>query len=362
VPIVFKNFSRTCYEAHYKVEEEHHEMRLDQYVQIYLASFSREQVKKIILAGDILIRDRPGKIRSSSKVFKNDLIKLIIKRTTQEDEYWNGKKILCQEDPPIVYSDEDLYLISKPAYMATHPTGRHIFNCATVYFESERNEHVYSVHRLDRETSGIMLLARNSKIAAILTDQFETSKVKKCYFWIAKTNDFYSGPQNFVANQRLEQSKKKDGRLFVHHHDQNSTKGKVATTYFSILHIEKNYSLGLAFPQTGRQHQIRVHALAHKLPLLGDKLYLGSYPMFQRFKDCLASQEDYDQMEIPRHALHALAININYRGERKTFQTELPLDLKDWIKKNISIDLIELKNKMEKEMISFFSNLTFEDN
>jgi RluA family pseudouridine synthase len=343
------------------VEEEHHNMRLDQYIQLYMTSFSREQVKKRIAAGDIVIKDRPGKMRSSSKVLKGDIINLVIHRTTQEDEYWDGEKIQFEETPPILYQDDELYVIMKPPYMATHPTGRHLFNCATVYFESEKNEQVYSVHRLDRETSGVMMLARNAKVAASMTDQFERNRVKKCYFWLSKTPRSYDGPMEFVANQRLEQSKKSDGRLFIHYYDEDSNEGKHARTYFQVLHVGAEYSFGLAYPQTGRQHQIRVHALAHGLPLLGDKLYLGSYPMFQRFKDCIATEEDYRLMEVPRHFLHALALNLDYDGGRKTFIGELPTDFLEWMDGIIDVDQKELQQTIKEKINSFFDSLKLED-
>lgn len=107
----------------------------------------------------------------------------------------------------------------------------------------------------------------------------------------------------------------------------------------------------MAFPQTGRQHQIRVHAKAHGLPLIGDKLYLGSYEMFQRFKDQYASEEDYNLMELPRHALHAIALRIPYKKEEKLFVTKIPHDFVEWIKKNSELDIDKLEEKIKAEAI-----------
>ena len=76
---------------------------------------------------------------------------------------------------------------NKPAYMSTHPTGRHLFHCATVYYEQKLNQStVHSIHRLDRETSGVLLLAKNPTTANQLTVEFENNNVKKCYFFIAE--------------------------------------------------------------------------------------------------------------------------------------------------------------------------------
>jgi 23S rRNA-/tRNA-specific pseudouridylate synthase len=102
--------------------------------------------------------------------------------------------------------------------------------------------------------------------------------------------------------------------------------------------------MGLAFPKTGRQHQIRVHAMVHGLPLVGDKIYHGGYELFQRFKDMVASKEDHDLMEISRHALHAVALKLTYKGEEKIFRSKLPDDFVDYInlKQFVKINKLEV--------------------
>lgn len=345
MPILEKNFLRDRYLAVYLVDEVHDNFRLDQYTQIYLSNFSRQHVKKKIEDGEIKIEGRDHKLRPSTKVKYKEKVSIVITRTIHEDEYWNGEKVELTETPEIVYEDSDLLVLSKPPFMATHPTGKHLFNCATVFFESKLGHTCHSIHRIDRETSGILLLGKNPKISAILTPQFEERKVKKCYFFIAKT-DNPPLEDSFTESSRLGTEEKGLKRVYINHYPQNSSEGKPAKTAFKIIHRENGYVLGLAFPHTGRQHQIRVHAMIKGLPLLGDKLYLGNYKMFQRFKDNWASEEDHKFLEMPRHALHAIAINLEYGSSRKTFITDLPQDLSSWIGDNLSIDLEDLKKSL----------------
>jgi 23S rRNA-/tRNA-specific pseudouridylate synthase len=175
---------------------------------------------------------------------------------------------------------------------------------------------------------------------------FENDDVKKCYLFIGKANEFFSGENEFIAEERMGSPDEGLKRVFVESYPANSLEGKHARTFFYILERVKGYVIGIACPQTGRQHQIRVHALAHGIPLVGDKLYLGSYEIFQRFKDQIASENDHDLMELPRHALHAIAIKIPYKSEKeKIFITKIPPDFQEWIlhKTHLSIEALEIK-------------------
>jgi len=354
MPILEKSFLKDRYQALYSVDEIHDNYRLDQYTQIYLSNFSRESLKKKIADGEIKIIGRDHKLRPSTKVHFKEQVTIEIPRTIQEDEYWKGEKIELIETPEIVYEDNGLLVISKPPFMSTHPTGRHLFNCATVFFEAKLGHVCHSIHRLDRETSGILILGKNPQVASKLTPLFEEGKVKKCYFFVAKTED---APKEdfFIANERLGTDETGLKRVYIKHFEKDSDQGKRAQTTFKILHRENNYILGLAFPHTGRQHQIRVHAMINNLTLLGDKLYLGSYEIFQRFKDNRPSEKDHNLMEIPRHALHSIAINLEYGTSRKTFVAPVPGDLKAWIKENISLNLDNLEKTLTKEIERYFS-------
>jgi 23S rRNA pseudouridine1911/1915/1917 synthase len=354
--LLSKTFSPTEYRATHMVDDEHAGMRLDQYMQIHLESWSREMVKRKIESGDITIEGRPGKIRPSMKLSFRDRVTLVTKKSSHEDEWWNGEKLELKLEPEIIFEDQQIAVITKPPYMATHPTGRHLFNCATVFLEAKTGHTVHSIHRLDRETSGVLLLGKNPKAAQELTLEFEEDRVKKAYFFIAKKKQ-WSKQEEFWARERLDNAGDGLKRVYIEHFAENDSRGKHAATLFKVLFEDGDYVIGLAFPQTGRQHQIRVHAMAHGLPLVGDKLYLGSFEMFQRFKDLLATSEEHQLMELPRHALHAIGLSIIYQKERRIFSSHLPHDLATWIKTKTSLNLDLIEQKIAQTLEEYFQKI-----
>lgn len=355
--ILSKAYRADMFEVRHLVDEEHEGLRLDQFLQIYLDSFSRETVKKKIKTGEITIVGRPGTHKPSTVLHHKDEVVIRFFKTKFEDEYWRGEKLDLQTTPEIVFEDQDLIVISKPAFMSTHPAGRHVFNCATVHFEMKYEQTIHSLHRIDRETSGILMLGKNPKMANEMMIRFEQDDVKKCYLFISRVHPDYHGKTEFIANERMDSPDPGLKRVLVEYYPENSSQGKHARTFFYILERIGDYVIGLACPQTGRQHQIRVHAKAHGLPLIGDKLYLGSYEMFQRFKDQLASESDHDLMEIPRHALHAIALKIPYKNEEKIFVTHIPYDLKEWILQKTSLNIESLEAKIVQAIQHYYGRV-----
>lgn len=341
-----KTFTSDLFQAVLEVEEKHEGMRLDQFLSDYLASFSRQQIKKKIQAGQIQIKNRPFPHKPSVKVYEGEKVVVTTPKGDLEDEYWRGEKLDLQLEPEIIYEDEGLVAISKPAYMTTHPTGKRLFNCATVFFETKLGHTVHSIHRLDRETSGTLLIGKNPKTANFVTEFFEHNKVKKCYFFMArklKDNQF-----PIVANKRLGNRQDFIPRIYVHCFPEDSSEGKKAKTTFLKVAENDDYLLGLAFPKTGRQHQIRAHSAHYGLPLVGDKLY-NDHTLFGKFKDGIASEEDHAFMELSRHALHAIALLIPYpnKEDQLLLEASLPKDFLPWIKEKFPDYSIE---KLESEI------------
>lgn len=352
---IYKKFTPELYEALYQVEEDQDGMRLDQYCATFFQSFSRQNIKKKIKDGDIKILGRPYPHKPSVKVYYKEQVRVQTHKADHEDEYWNGKKIDLEWTPSIIYEDDDLVAISKPAYMATHPTGKHLFNCATVFLENKYQHTMCSIHRLDRETSGVLLLAKNAKTAQVCTDHFEKDLVSKCYFYMAKKKNDIKFP--ILAKERLGTLDDFIPRNYNHWFAENSDQGKHAETRFIELYQSEDYILGLAFPKTGRQHQIRCHAAAHGFPLVGDKLYNGDPGVFMRFKDLVPTKEDHDIMELPRHGLHALALKIAYPSKENpsVFRAPLPNDFKEWIQKQLPhVNLKNLEQHIDQEIKRIF--------
>jgi len=355
---VEKIFKQDQYTVTFQVEESEDGLRLDRFLQNHLAAFSRHALQKKILNGEVTCLTRP--LKASSAVRQGDQISVTSKRSNQEEETW-GEQTIPLAPPTIIYQDQNFLAVNKPPYMATHPAGKHLFHCATVYFGDLLHQTIHSIHRLDRETSGVLLLGKNATSARELSAGFEQGLMRKCYFFIAHNLQKKALPLSFTAHERLEmggneedQNGKTRRQIKVKILAANDLAGKSACTDFVLLHQENNYVLGLAFPRTGRQHQIRAHAAAHQIPLVGDKIYHLGRAVFERFKDGVATAEDRAAMELPRHALHALALKIPPPFEQ-TFIAPLPEDFKNWINTKLKIDLKTLEAKITEVVRAYFA-------
>jgi 23S rRNA pseudouridine1911/1915/1917 synthase len=347
--IIDKKFYDDRYEVTCGVPEECHDMRIDLFVQLHFPSFTREFVKKKIDKDQVKILTRHAQVKPSTKIKKWDKIYIVCFRENIEDEYWNNEKIQF-EDLSILYNHEKFCVANKPPFMCAHPTGRHVFYCATVYAERELGTPCSTVHRLDRETSGVIVLSKDSEYGNLLATQFEKHQVQKFYFFIAKSPENVSGKFPFIAKERIGEDliPHVHSRLFMHCYPEDSPHGKSAKTYFDLLAENKGYICGLAMPKTGRQHQIRTHAAFHGFPLVGDKIYWEGYTLFQKFKDGLASNEDFEKMILPRHALHATALDfLQLNLNPKSFFAPLPFDLMQFVEEKMGLNSEELHHKLK---------------
>lgn len=343
-----KSFRSDKYVVEHPVEPNHEGLRLDAFVHLFMPTLSREFVKKKIEKGEVEVSGRPHPHKPSTKVHHGESVRIVTHNShILEDERWHGKPLELHEEPVVVYEDDGLIACHKPAFMTTHPAGRHLFYVATVHFGTLHGKIIHSIHRLDRETSGILLLGKNPETSGRIGKLFEADRVRKCYFLIAhKLPGAASFP--FVAKERLGE-REPPPRGMQKAFPEDSQEGKEAETRFQLL-LEKNgYVLALAFPVTGRQHQIRVHAAEHGYPLLGDKLYNGDPGVFMRFKDLVATPDDHSKMQIPRQALHALALRLPYPDDSQDSIYRAPLgeDLVEWIQENLGLTHAEVEKLID---------------
>lgn len=349
-----KSFSTEKYVVTHPVQEEQDGWRLDQFVQKCMPTLSREYLKKKIEKGEVEISGRKPPHKPSVKVHYGERVTITTFNDGMiEDEYWHGKPVPRDQKPGIIFEDEELLVINKPPFMITHPAGKNLFYCATVYFETIYKKTIHSIHRIDRETSGLLLLGKNPKVSQRVASLFENDKVRKCYFFIAhKKPGAKAFP--FTAKERMDREENKIPRGMMSVWPENSELGKESETHFELLMEKDNYVLAMAFPLTGRQHQIRVHAAYNGYPLLGEKLYNGDPGVFMRFKDHEATEEDHDLLQIPRHALHATALKLTYPNDKMTyFIAPLPEDLAQWLEEKLGIDRAQV-NEIIKEKVKLF--------
>lgn len=348
-----KSFTTERYMASYPVLIEQDGCRLDQFVMFCMPTLSRQFLKKKIEKGEVVILGRKPPHKSSVKVHYGERVTITTHNDGEiEDEFWRGKAVPRDQAPTTIYEDEGLIVINKPPFMITHPAGKNLFYCATVWYETIYNHTMHSIHRLDRETTGILMLGKNPKTTQKISAFFEEDMVRKCYFLIAhKKEGALAFP--FTAKQRMGRDEGAIPQGIITTYPESSEDGKDAETRFELILEKDNYVLALAFPITGRQHQIRVHAAANGYPLLGDKLYNGDSGVFMRFKDHTPTDDDHDLMQIPRQALHAVALKLPYPKSDSHYIAPLPKDLSDWLHEKLNIEPKHV-NQLVEDRIKIF--------
>lgn len=297
--------------------------RLDVFVQHELRRTSRTRAQRIIEKGAFAPNGR--RLRSNDRVREGDRIVL-----------WREPFETDEEQPPlpVLFEDAHLLVIDKPPLVAVHPTARYHKHTVIERLRSERpDEFLTLIHRLDRETSGILLLARTSEAERAFKRVLEDRtlgraghrEVVKSYLCIT-----HGVPENGVLDAPLEldpsSSLRVKMRIAAPGH------GLEARTEIEVLETRGGYALVHAGLHTGRQHQIRLHLSAAGCPVVGDKLYGSDDRLLARAADGELTDEDRVVLELPRHALHAhrYALEHAVTGAPLDLIAPLPGDLRDF--------------------------------
>lgn len=239
------------------------------------------------------------------------------------------------EDPvpteiPLLYEDEHLIAVSKPPGLPVHPTARYHRNTLIRVLQEQRpGAYLSLAHRLDRETSGVIFLARSPAADRAMKIVFqEREDIEKTYTAIS----WGSAPTpSFRVDLPLELDPL--SRTRVKMRVASPGEGLPSGTRFQVegerARDGRRYTRLRCDLETGRQHQIRVHLLAMGLPIVGDKLYAFDEGFFTRDVDGKATEEDRALLELPRHALHAarLALVHPFTGRPLEVVAPLPEDM-----------------------------------
>ena len=298
--------------------------RLDVFVQSQLKRTSRTRTQEII---GLSAYDARGK-----RLRKNDRV-----RAEQFVLLWRPAwdETPVPTDIGILYEDDHLLAVDKPPFLPVHPSARHYRNTLIrLLYDARPGTFLALGHRLDRETSGVLLLAKTRACERALKRQFELrDSIKKSYIAITW------GLPNLVATDgrsfRYERSLELDpaSRLRVRMRlGQTPDALHAATTFEIVGQVEargRTYARILCGLETGRQHQIRVHLLALGSPIVGDKLYGADEHVFIRNADDEMTEADLAHLELPRHALHAHEIELAHpvTGHALTVTSPLAPDL-----------------------------------
>jgi 23S rRNA pseudouridine1911/1915/1917 synthase len=221
----------------------------------------------------------------------------------------------------IVHEDSNLLVISKPADLVCHPTKGDIYSSlisrARLYLGPDIQPQL--INRLDRETSGLTLVAKNPETARELRILWEKREVRKRYLAIVHGH--------VEANQgTVEAPLGKDDASPCAIKDCVRPDGALSTTSFSVIrrftHARGPFSLLNVEPLTGRKHQIRIHLAHIGHPIVGDKIYGGDELIYLSFVEGKLTEEQKQRLILPNQALHAAEVSFTWRNELTVFRAQ----------------------------------------
>ena len=239
--------------------------RIDAYMAEKYEDISRVAIQRLIETGKILVNGK--KVKASYKVQVNDKI-------TMEEEKAVEVELKAQDIPvEIIYEDRDIIVVNKPKGMVVHPANGNpdgtLVNAIMAICKDSLSGiggeiRPGIVHRLDKDTSGILIVAKNDKAHINLSEQIKEHKVKKTYIALVKG---IVKENNATINMPIGRSEKDRKKMAV------TKKGKEAITHFKVLKRYDKYTLLEINIETGRTHQIRVHLSQRGYPIVGDEVY-----------------------------------------------------------------------------------------
>lgn len=283
-------------------EVENENKRIDAYLSEKLEDTSRVAIQRLITNGKVLVN---GKIiKPSYKIQAGDKIEV-------EEEISVEVSLKAQEIPlDIIYEDNDIIVVNKPKGMVVHPANGNpdgtLVNAIMAICKDSLSGiggeiRPGIVHRLDKDTSGIIIVAKNDKAHINLSEQIKDHKVKKTYIalvrGIVKENEA-------TINMPIGRSEKDRKKMAV------TKKGKEAITHFKVLQRYDNYTLLQVNIETGRTHQIRVHLSQIGYPIVGDEVYSNGK----------------NEWNVKGQCLHAKSLEFTHpiTGEKMYLEAKLP--------------------------------------
>ncbi|HEY1333386.1 MAG TPA: RluA family pseudouridine synthase [Myxococcaceae bacterium] len=301
----------------FTVEPNYAGWRLDLYLCEKIRRLSRTRVQRILERS--LVADRP--LKPSTRVHPG-LVFSLRRRAQAEPE--------VPEDVVERYLDDSLLVLDKPAGLPIHPTARYHHNTLVKLLERRHGPALRAdpAHRLDRETSGLLVCGRGPEASRALMRAFQSGAVHKQYLAVVEGHP----PDAFLVDAPIAEGTA-EVRIAVRI---DARAGKPALTRFAVerrfVRDGAPFAVLRCFPETGRQHQIRVHAREAGFPLVGDKIYGPDPGYFDRFSKHCLEPEAWARLRLSRHALHAtrLAFPHPATGAPLAFESPMPPDLSDF--------------------------------
>ena len=232
------------------------------------------------------------------------------------------KEPIANKNFTIIYEDEFIVIINKPANLVVHPSGAYNKNTLTGIF-NERKLLWHTVNRLDKETSGLMIIAKKKEYIFSLSTVLKNScKIYWVLVYNKNNQDLF--PNRLNVSMKLG---KKENSLIHKKQGENILQGKDSVTFFKRYKSNKKYSLLAAFPKTGRTHQIRAHLKEKGFSVVGDKIYGKNEKYFLEFLEKGNSKDLLKALEINRQFLHASKITFFHPFKKKVMFVKAPLPI-----------------------------------
>lgn len=305
------------------VEARAHGWRVDHYLARLFPNYSRSLFKRGIEAGSVLVNGLP--IKTSRRLRVNDVLSVQLPEEPDSS--------LPPEDIPIdiLHEDESLVVINKRADMIVHP-GKGNYGgtlAAALQFHFDNLSDVAGrfragiVHRLDRDTTGVIVIAKDNQVHHALSSQFERREVQKEYRAIC--HRVFDCDSDFIETHQRVHPKKRE-KMMVCEPDGNARK---AVTRYEVLERFERFTYVRLLPRTGRTHQLRLHMSHLGYPIVADSLYGGGKEL--RVSELKTAEErtTKDEILIARQALHAFRLEFRHpvSGQQVSFEAPLPDDM-----------------------------------
>ncbi len=278
--------------------EHEKKQRLDVFLAEAYPAISRSFLKKLCSDDQILVNGRPEK--GGYKMTPGSRVEVLYDMASIDE--------IDDIDLPILYEDDDVVVINKPAGVISHARGRYWNEPSVASFvrqlTGQDGERAGIVHRLDRATSGVMICAKSAEAMADIQKQFADRTVIKTYTALVSG---HLKPEKAIIDMPIERNPKLPSTFRV------GPNGKASQTQYEVIHSSERYDHVELLPKTGRTHQLRVHLRHSGHPIVGDTLYQGEV--------------------APRLFLHARSLKLKLpSGKLAEFKSPLPKEFIDLLK------------------------------
>ncbi|MFZ2975511.1 MAG: RluA family pseudouridine synthase [Candidatus Moraniibacteriota bacterium] len=298
--------------------------RVDRFLVREFFSYTRGEIIRSIKSGNVLVNGK--EIKPSHTLKEGDVVEIM------KHETCNMKQKGIISNPEIkleiIYQDENIIAINKPAGLQVHPSTKKeqdtLVNGLIYKFPEIKNvgdepeNRPGIVHRLDKDTSGIMLIARNQKTFLELKEKFKNHEIQKTYWALAHGK---LENKKGIIDKPLARARNYKKQTIANAKTQ--TKIRSAITEYEVLEEMEKYSLLELKPKTGRTHQLRIHMSSLGHPIVGDEKY--------------KLRNTKTEENVMRHLLHAKKINFSLNGKNFEFEASLPDDFSKFLTEAKSI-------------------------